>query len=78
MRTESQAVPISLNVAAAAAASETLQLDGPISAEDISICVHPISYDRIKKMRKEVKNHRSVANINGQEVRFILAETNTN
>jgi hypothetical protein len=65
-------------VAAAAAASETLQLDGPISAEDISKCVDPISYDRIEKMRKEVKTHRSVADINGQEVRFILAETNTN
>jgi hypothetical protein len=37
-------------VAAAAAASETLQLDGPISAEDISKCVHPISYGRIEKM----------------------------
>jgi hypothetical protein len=57
------------------AALEMLQLDGPISAEDISKCVEPISYDRIEKMQKEVKNHWSVAAINGREVHFILAAT---
>jgi hypothetical protein len=61
-------------VAAAAVSSGALQLDGPISAEDIAKCVDRVSYDRIEQMRKEVKTHRSVADINGIEIRFILAE----
>jgi hypothetical protein len=46
--------------------------------KQVSKCVDPISYDRIEKMRKEVKTHRSVADINDPEVHFILAVMSTN
>jgi hypothetical protein len=59
----------------AAATSEKRDLDGPVSVDELSKCVDPVSYDRIEKMRRDVKTHRSVADINGQEIRFILDET---
>ncbi len=59
----------------AAAMSEERNLDGPVSVDELSKCVDPVSYDRIEKMRRDVKTHRSVADINGQEIRFILDET---
>jgi hypothetical protein len=59
-----------------AATSGNRDFDEPIPLDELRKCVDHVSYERIEKMRRDVKTHRSVADINGQEIRFILADSN--
>jgi hypothetical protein len=49
-----------------------LNLDGPLSIDDIRNCVDVVAYSKVEKMRKNFKTHRSVADINGSDVRMIV------